>query len=145
MTFAAIEHRIRREYRTPYRAADRWIDIVNEVAAEYGVTAAEIMGRSRRVKVIYARRHAIYRIRNEVVIDGRSASWPRIGRWLGRDHTTIIYAYRNHGKKMKLPNNCIPHEYDGVRYESVKALQMKNRMGHRVFYQKRATGEIIRL
>ena len=140
MTFAAIEHGIRREYRTPARGADRWIDIVNEVAKEFRVTAAEIVGPSRKVRICRARHHAMYRVRNEVVIDGKPASYPRIGRWFGRDHTTVLNAYRRHGKQRK--TSAIPHEYRGVRYESAIVLQSKTGMSQRQFYKKRGTGEI---
>lgn len=145
MSFAAAEYRIRREYRTPYRAADAWIDIVNQVAAEYGVTAAEMMGLSRKVKICAARHHAMYRIRNEVTIDGKPASFPRIGRWFGRDHTTVIQACRNHGKQRNSRLIGVPHEYLGVRYESGIALRSKAGMSQRKFYAKRAAGEIRKL
>lgn len=144
MTFAAIEHRIRRDYRTPYRAADRWIDIVNEVAADHGVTAAEILGRSQKQRASQARHHAMFRVRNEVVIDGKPASFPRIGRWFGRDHSTVVHAFQRHGWERK-PKRTIPHEYDGIRYESGEILRAETGMSQRRFYAMRAAGEIVKL
>jgi chromosomal replication initiation ATPase DnaA len=54
----------------------------------YNVARAEIFGRSRRVPVARARREVMRRLRD----DGFTTT--QIGRWMGRDHSTVIHATR---------------------------------------------------
>ncbi len=58
--------------------------IIEEVAAEHGVTAQDIYGRSRKGPIVKARICAIRRIRVETGLKLIS-----IARLLGRDHSTI--------------------------------------------------------
>lgn len=55
------------------------------------VPRAEIFSRSRRVPVARARKEVMCRLR----ADGFSTS--QIGRWLDRDHSTVIHATRGQG------------------------------------------------
>jgi chromosomal replication initiator protein len=71
---------------------DRAAAILADVAAEHGVTVAEIIGPSRKPKIAYARFHAEAALRALTMANGAPPSYPMIGRWLGgRDHTTIIH------------------------------------------------------
>lgn len=55
-----------------------------------GITLEDIQGRSRCAAIMAARKHAI-----RLIKDMRpDASYPDIGRFLNRDHTTIMVAYR---------------------------------------------------
>lgn len=82
--------------------------ILEEQAAFWGVSVAEILGRRRRkwrlgwhrdrsederTFAIEARQSAMRRCRDEIIIRGRPASFPQIGLWFGRDHTTVMNAY----------------------------------------------------
>jgi chromosomal replication initiator protein len=66
--------------------------IIERAAAGLGVTPDDVLGRSRRQEVAYARHLAMYLIRRRL-----DWSLPRIGRFLGRDHTTVLYALRQVG------------------------------------------------
>ena len=58
------------------------------IAAEHGVTIAEIDGRSRRRRIVIARWAAIRAVQEE----RPGYSFPQIGRAFGRDHSTIMHA-----------------------------------------------------
>ncbi len=61
--------------------------VVQVVAAYYGLTEADILGRSRAAKVAEPRQVVMYLLREET-----DASFPAIGEALGgRDHTTVLY------------------------------------------------------
>ena len=63
-------------------------DIAKEVAEKYGLTVADLKGQSRVRFIAWARQEAFYRCREA----GHSS--PSIGRWFGRDHTTVIFGSR---------------------------------------------------
>jgi len=71
--------------------------IIDEVVARHGIERAELAGASRRAPVTAARREASWRIRHEVLVNGRQISLPEIARHLGgRDHTTVLYNIRRY-------------------------------------------------
>lgn len=58
------------------------------ICLHYGVTPDEIKGRSRHQHIVVPRNHfcwVVYRNRIDV-------SYPMIGRFLGKDHTTIVHS-----------------------------------------------------
>ena len=63
--------------------------IVKQVAAAYGVTQKELLGPSRLRRVMVPRQVAMYLARE---LSGLSL--PRLGAAFGRDHTTVLHAYR---------------------------------------------------
>lgn len=72
-------------------------EIIDEVVKKHGVARAELASASRRGPVTAARREASWRIRHEVLVNGRQISLPEIARHLGgRDHTTVLYNIRRH-------------------------------------------------
>lgn len=74
----------------------RWRLIVAEVAAEYGLTPADILSPDIKRKTAWPRHKAMFRIRNETPL-----SLPEIGRRLGgRHHATIIHGIRAHVSRM---------------------------------------------
>lgn len=62
-----------------------WRRIVQEVAVAHGVSAERVFGRDRHLHVSLARRHAWWRIRQELHL-----SYPVIGALALRDHTTVM-------------------------------------------------------
>lgn len=72
---------------------ERVTQIVVEVAAAFRIEAALILSWDRRRPVFAARVAAMRRCRDELVISGRSPTFPMIGRWFGRDHTSVMNAY----------------------------------------------------
>ncbi len=72
-------------------------DIIDAVVKKHGVSRDELAGSSRRAPVTAARREASWRIRHEVLVNGRQISLPEIARHLGgRDHTTVLYNIRRY-------------------------------------------------
>ena len=62
-------------------------EVLTTVASFYGVTRAELLGRSRSREMVHPRQIVMYLAREELQI-----SLPQIGEVLGgRDHTTVIY------------------------------------------------------
>ncbi|MET0439185.1 MAG: helix-turn-helix domain-containing protein [Devosia sp.] len=59
-----------------------------EEAARFGCSASEILSPLRRWDVVAARRAVMRRLRD----DGFST--PQIGKWLDRDHTTVLSGLR---------------------------------------------------
>lgn len=75
--------------------------ILEQVASKHGVTRAEIASGSRKPAVTAARQEASWRIRTEVLVNGRQISLPEIARHLGgRDHTTVLYNIRRYEAKL---------------------------------------------
>jgi chromosomal replication initiator protein len=63
--------------------------IILEVAAEAGVTSAELRGRSRKASYAGPRHLAMYRAKHEA-----KASLRKIARVFGRDHTSVLHGIR---------------------------------------------------
>lgn len=63
--------------------------IIKAVVNFYGLTIRELSGKSRRKEIAFARQVAMYLLREYA---GRS--YPVIGRFFKRDHTTAIHAHR---------------------------------------------------
>jgi len=69
--------------------------VIGGVSAETGISPAEILGDCREKPVYRARALAMYRLREIKRDDGLPKySFPAIGRAFGRDHTTVMHAYR---------------------------------------------------
>ena len=53
---------------------------------------ADILSRSRSAPIFEARAIAMKRLRDEIVIVGKPVSYPQIGKWFGRNHSTVMSA-----------------------------------------------------
>lgn len=88
-------HAITRRFRlaheiSPFNSGFK--QIRKEVCEKHGVTPEQMDGRSRRAKIVIARRELFYRCQKEL-----GWSLPRIGRHCGgRDHTTILWSIRQY-------------------------------------------------
>ena len=67
--------------------------ILEEVAAKHGLAPTAILSVRRQVSLVRARHEAFYRCVYET-----TNSYPTIGRFFGRDHTTVLYGARRHGQ-----------------------------------------------
>ena len=75
-------------------------DIVKETSAAHKVSLKEMMGSSRLPEVSRARQEAMYKIRLVTTPRGTVRyTLPQIGRFFGRDHTTIIHGIRAYLKR----------------------------------------------
>ncbi len=68
------------------RALRAWRAVLTAIAAERGLLADDLIGRSLVRYVVAARQLAM------AVLVARGNSRMQVARWLGRDHTTVIYA-----------------------------------------------------
>jgi len=77
-------------------------EIIDEVVMKHRISRDELAGSSRRAPVTAARREASWRIRHEVLVNGRQISLPEIARHLGgRDHTTVLYNIRRYAAELE--------------------------------------------
>lgn len=83
------------------------LEMVRKIAADHGVAEREIYSASRRREVTIARCVAIQTIR----LTHPQWSYPAIGRFFNRDHTTILH----HSQK-----KCICHNLSAILIEAVK-------------------------
>lgn len=90
---AAASKRIRNDERAerPTTAAL----IVERVADEHQIHPTAIYGQALAHHVIRARDQAVFEIRQAT-----GWSWPTIGRFFNRDHSTVLGAARRHEKRM---------------------------------------------
>lgn len=77
------------------RSSDPRVNILRDCANEYGCTVADMMGVSRKMKVTLARRKAMY-----LLWQRGTMSKAHIGRFLNKDHTTVIHALRSYEKDL---------------------------------------------
>ncbi|MFZ5667945.1 MAG: helix-turn-helix domain-containing protein [Pseudomonadota bacterium] len=76
-------------------------EIAAQVAAEHGLSVGDLTGRSRLAHFVDARHEAMWRIRQVRRPDGRAAyTTTPIGRFFGRDHSTVIHACRRHEARL---------------------------------------------
>lgn len=69
--------------------------LVREIADREGLGVREILGPSRCRRVAFARFEVWWRLRNSNGPE-RVPSYPMIGRWFRRDHTTVIHGVRRY-------------------------------------------------
>lgn len=77
--------------------------IVDEVASYYNLSPKEIKGTGRSAKIAEARQVAIYLCR-----DLTQQSFPDIGKFFDKKHTTILYSYDKVKDELKI-NNSLAH------------------------------------
>lgn len=68
--------------------------VIRWVAFEHQLPVEALLGRSQVMGIADARRMAIRGVRCMTMADGKPPSLPRIGRWFGRHHTTILHYCR---------------------------------------------------
>lgn len=66
--------------------------IIDAVCGYYGITSDELIGRSRKPKLVLARQMAMYLMRKEIRAGGEPISFPRIGEETKRHYSTVIHA-----------------------------------------------------
>lgn len=69
-------------------------EVVSAIAEQYGLTVQDICGPSKAHGVSHPRQH----IMNELIQMGFSTT--RIGRFLNRDHSTVVYGAAAHRERM---------------------------------------------
>jgi hypothetical protein len=76
-------------------------EILDQVAATYGLTAEDLLGRYRKQTVARPRQEAMFKIRRLRRADGsRAFSFPAIAEIFGdRDHTSVMYACRKYAER----------------------------------------------
>jgi hypothetical protein len=72
---------------TPRRAKIK--EIIREVCAEYGVNEMDVLSHRRGQRFTRPRQKICYRLRLETTL-----SMPSIGRFMNRDHTSVLHSIR---------------------------------------------------
>lgn len=91
MTVAA--HQVRAWFRAT--SPGKMADICADVGDETGITTAEMRGKSREKHITVARHYAMWRARDA------GFSYPEIGRFFNRDHSTVMHAIRRLEEKVE--------------------------------------------
>lgn len=78
----------------------KWIqDVVFEVARRHGVPPVDVVSASRRRVVVKARNEVLYEVKRA----RPDFSFPRIGFWFNRDHTSVMHAVWRHAVTAGVP------------------------------------------
>lgn len=77
----------------PSTFKDPRMQIMEQCAKEYGCTVSDIFGRRKITNIMLARRKAAY-----LLVKRGRVSIADVGRYLNRDHTTILYAVKMYEK-----------------------------------------------
>ena len=70
-------------------------DIASDVAGRFGYRLTDLTGVSRKQDVSIVRHMAMY-----LIYETGRYSYPQIGRFFNRDHTTVIHACRRHTERL---------------------------------------------
>jgi chromosomal replication initiator protein len=81
-----MANQILSSFETPTKANVNLEKILNEVSEFYGLKKDEILGKKRDKALVHPRQITMYLLRHEL-----NFSYPKIGKELQRDHTTIIH------------------------------------------------------
>lgn len=73
---------------------DGWKGIIYQVCLEHRVKIAEVMSNSRQRHIVACRWEIIRRMRATPGHNGKPVSLPIIGRRLGIDHSSVLYALK---------------------------------------------------
>lgn len=71
--------------RTPY---ERAMDEIGLIALRHGITRDDILSRKKSRHIVEARNHCFWHFRQS------GKSYPQIGRFFNRDHTTVLHGVR---------------------------------------------------
>lgn len=95
--------------------------IISEIAKAYNLSPVTVLAYSTSLSVASkARREAAYLMR--AARPKEPFSWPVIGRWLGVDHTTALYAAEMHALATGLPSlSPKGHTRARIRHEQERA------------------------
>ena len=74
---------------------DPRMQILRECAREYGCTVSDMLGKCRNENIILARRKAMWRLHKRGTM-----SLTQIGRYLNKDHSTVLHALRKYEKSL---------------------------------------------
>jgi len=79
--------------------------LLEEVAEEYDLKPSLILGLLKTAHIAQARQDFMWRARQMKWSDGSPRySYPQIGDFLGRDHTTVIHGVRRHAERLGQSN-----------------------------------------
>lgn len=100
---AELEAAVKVEYMPPPSSGlpPSYRKILSEVALKHKVPYKSILGISRLKHISQARREFMFRCMEEI----ESASYAGVGRYVSRDHTTVLYA---HKKGLEDPSSLEP-------------------------------------
>lgn len=107
----ALEAAVNAEYTPTSGMPPSYRKILSEVALKHKVPYKSILGVSRLAHITQARRDFMFRCIEEIP----NASYAGVGRYVERDHTTVLYA---HKKGLADPSSLEPLERKIVVYKT---------------------------
>lgn len=102
-TGSPLEHFLPLHHTSNMLAQPSWRFIVSLVALKHSVMQREILGIGRTRRVVAARHEAM-----ALVYRHTQASMPAVGRYFGKDHSSIHYALSKFGATVKLVDRPAP-------------------------------------
>src|SRR5215472_4745948 len=101
MSTTYVEHDIEHRYKRLDELPQKTQDVVREVCAARSVSVARVLSDDTRRPASNARHEIVWRLRSEAWgVTGKPPSLMQIGAWLGRDHTSVLHAFRRHAGTM---------------------------------------------
>jgi chromosomal replication initiation ATPase DnaA len=101
MSTCQLEHEFERRYKQLGELPQKVQHVVIDVCAEHSVSITRVLDGCQRRPYARARQEIIWRLRHMPWgAKGKPPSLPQIGRWLGRDHTSVLHAYHRHAGTM---------------------------------------------
>lgn len=98
--------------------------VLEVVAFAYRMEPNTLLSPSREWRFAHPRQHFMYEARQIKWADGRYRySLPQIGRFLGIDHTTVLFGVRQHEKRMAAERNrppIIQHSLWTIKRETMR-------------------------
>jgi hypothetical protein len=107
---AALEAAVNAEYVPTSGLPPSYRRILSEVALKHKIPYKSILGESHLKHIAHARREFMFRCMQEIP----NASYAGVGRYVKRDHTTVLYA---HKKGLADPSSMDPVKLKEVAYK----------------------------
>ena len=79
-----------------FAAPKRFVDLIIQVATEYGIAPEAIVDKSRKAAIVRARQDLFFRAHFH-----EKMSHSQIGRYIKCDHTTVMHGVRQHEKVLQ--------------------------------------------
>ena len=102
--------------------------VIETVAADFNLTAADLLGNNRFEPINSVRMLAIHLARNLAAGGGDPASYPYLARAVRRDHSTLVEHYRAFSQRMR-SNPWWQQRYGRLRAALEQQLGIENNTG----------------
>lgn len=81
-------------------------DILADVCSRHRISSADILSPRRFRNLVYARQEAWW-----LAYTQSEASYPAIGKFFNRDHTTVMFGIRRHAERIGVDVPCVQRSH----------------------------------